>query len=122
MRARLTKTFRFEAAQTLPKAPQGHKCREMHGHSFKIEISVEGEVDPETGWLYDHAEISAAMKPLLKQLDHAYINEIEGLENPTIENMAAWFWKRLEPGCPGLCEIVIHETPTARCVFRGFGD
>jgi 6-pyruvoyltetrahydropterin/6-carboxytetrahydropterin synthase len=119
MRARLTKDFTFEAAQTLPNAPEGHKCRKMHGHSFKIEVSVEGEVDPETGWVYDHAEIGAAMKPLLEKLDHSYLNEIEGLENPTIENMAAWFWKKLQPKCAGLCEIVIHETPTARCVYRG---
>jgi 6-pyruvoyl-tetrahydropterin synthase len=71
------------------------------------------------GWIYDHANISTAMKPLLKILDHAYLNDIEGLENPTIENMAEWFWKKLEPQCPGLCEIVVHETPTARCVYRG---
>src|SRR5438094_40802 len=76
MRARLTKDFTFEAAQILPKAPEGHKCRRMHGHSFKIEISVEGDVDPRTGWVYDHAEIGAAMKPLLKILDHTYLNQI----------------------------------------------
>lgn len=116
---RLTKDFTFEAAQTLPRVPAGHKCRNMHGHSFKVEISVEGDVDAETGWFYDHAEISHAMKPLLEQLDHACLNDIPGLENPTIENMAAWFWRQLEPHCPGLCEIVIHETPTARCVYRG---
>ena len=119
MRARLTKDFTFEAAQTLPNAPEGHKCRRVHGHSFKIEVSVEGDVDPKTGWIYDHAEISAAMKQLLKMLDHTYLNEIEGLENPTIENMAKWFWKKLESQCRGLCEIVVHETPTARCVYRG---
>lgn len=120
MRARLTKEFTFEAAQTLPNVPEGHKCRRMHGHSFRIEVSIEGEVDPDVGWVYDHACISRAMRPLLEQLDHAYLNEIEGLGNPTIENMAAWFWRRLEDPCPGLCEIVIHETPTARCHFRGF--
>ena len=87
MRARLTKDFTFEAAQTLPKAPEGHKCRRMHGHSFKVEVSIEGEVDPTVGWIYDHANISDAMKPLLKTLDHTYVNDIEGLENPTIENM-----------------------------------
>ena len=119
MRARLTKDFTFEAAQTLPKVPPGHKCRRMHGHSFKVEVSIEGEVDPHLGWIYDHSCISRAMEPLLEKMDHAYLNDIEGLENPTIENMAAWLWKRLETQCPGLCEIVIHETPTARCVYRG---
>ncbi len=122
MKARLTKEFRFEAAQTLPNVPEGHKCRQMHGHSFKVEVSIEGEVDEKVGWVYDHAVISRAMEPLLELLDHGYLNEFEGLENPTIEIMAAWFWRKLEPDCPGLCEIVIHETPTARCVFRGFAD
>ncbi len=119
MRAQLTKEFRFEAAHTLPSLPEDHKCRRMHGHSFKIDISVEGEVDEEIGWVYDHKQISEAMGPLLELLDHGYLNDIEGLESPTIERMAAWFWRKLAPDLPGLCEIVIYETPTARCVFRG---
>jgi 6-pyruvoyltetrahydropterin/6-carboxytetrahydropterin synthase len=119
MRARLTKDFTFEAAQTLPNVPAGHKCRQMHGHSFKVEVTIEGEVDPHLGWIYDHSTISRAMDPLLDRLDHSYLNEIEGLENPTIELMAAWLWQKLAPSCPGLCEIVIHETPTARCIYRG---
>jgi 6-pyruvoyltetrahydropterin/6-carboxytetrahydropterin synthase len=119
MRARIIKDFRFEAAQTLPNLPDTHKCTKMHGHSFKIEIVIEGEVDPKIGWVYDHAEISHAMKPLMDRLDHSYLNEIEGLENPTIEIMAGWFWQKLAPQLPGLVEIIIHETPSARCVFRG---
>ena len=119
MNFRLTKDFQFEAAQTLPLAPAGHKCRLMHGHSFKVEITVQGQRDAETGWVYDHAQISRAMRPLLEKLDHGYLNEIEGLENPTIENMCEWFWRILAPQLPGLCEIVIHETPTARCSYRG---
>ena len=119
MHVRLTKDFTFEAAQTLPNVPPGHKCGKMHGHSFKIEISVEGETDPVTGWLYDHARISRAMDPLLEKLDHSYLNEIEGLENPTIENMCRWLWERLDPLLPGLSEIVLHETPSARCSYRG---
>ena len=91
----------------------------MHGHSFKVEVSVEGESDAKTGWIYDHAEISRAMKPLLERLDHGYLNEVPGLENPTIELMCAWFWRELEAKLPGLAEIVVHETPTARCSYRG---
>jgi 6-pyruvoyltetrahydropterin/6-carboxytetrahydropterin synthase len=91
----------------------------MHGHSFLVEISVEGEVNPATGWIYDHSEISKAMNPIVEMLDHAYLNEIPGLENPTIELMAGWLWKQLAPQLPGLAEIVIHETPTARCSYRG---
>jgi 6-pyruvoyltetrahydropterin/6-carboxytetrahydropterin synthase len=119
MRATLVKDFRFESAQTLPNAGAGHKCGKMHGHSFLVEISVTGEVDPATGWIYDHARISRVMNPLVEMLDHAYLNEIAGLENPTIELMAAWLWERLAPGLPGLSEIVIHETPTARVRYRG---
>jgi 6-pyruvoyltetrahydropterin/6-carboxytetrahydropterin synthase len=119
MHVRLTKDFAFEAAQTLPSVPPGHKCRRMHGHSFRVEIAVEGETDPATGWLYDHARISRAMDPLLEQLDHSYLNEIPGLENPTIEIMCRWLWERLDPLLPGLAEIVLHETPSARCSYRG---
>jgi len=119
MHVRLTKDFTFEAAQTLPHVPPGHKCSRMHGHSFKVEISVEGETDPQTGWFYDHARISRAMNPLLEQLDHGYLNEIPGLENPTIENMCRWLWEHLSPQLPGLAEIVLHETPSARCTYRG---
>lgn len=119
MRVRITKDFNFEAAQTLPNVPEGHKCRQMHGHSFKVEVTVAGQSDPATGWFYDHAAIGKAMRPLVEMLDHRYLNEIEGLENPTIENMAGWFWQKLAPQLPGLFEIVIHETPTARCAYRG---
>ena len=119
MRARLSKDFHFEAAHTLPRLPEGHQCRQLHGHSFKVEIVVEGEVDPEIGWVYDHSEISVAMEPVIEALDHAYLNDIEGLEQPTIETLAGWIWRRLEPTLPGLREVIIHETPKARCIFRG---
>jgi len=119
MKVRLSKDFIIEAAQSLTKVPAGHKCAKLHGHTFTIEITVEGEVDPATGWLYDHAEISAAMRPLIEQLDHSYLNDIPGLENPTIELMAGWLWEKLNPKLSGLVEIVIHETPTARCIYRG---
>ena len=119
MRVRLTKDFTFEAAQTLPCAPEGHKCRQMHGHSFKVEIAVAGECDPELGWVMDYADISDAFKPLWEKLDHRYLNEISGLENPTSENVALWIWKKLKPRLPLLTEVVVAETCTARCVYRG---
>lgn len=119
MKAILTKTFRFEAAHTLPSLPEDHKCRQMHGHSFKVYISIYGEVDPKIGWIYDHKCITEAMNPLLEQLDHSYLNDIEGLESPTIEIMAAWFWTKIQDQLPGLYEIKIDETPTASCTFRG---
>lgn len=119
MTATLTKIFHFEAAHTLPRVPPDHQCARMHGHSYRVEVSVTGPVGADSGWVMDHAEIGAAVKPLVAALDHRYLNDIPGLENPTFENMAVWLWERLKPSLPMLSEISIHETPTSRCVYRG---
>ncbi|MGA1128496.1 MAG: 6-carboxytetrahydropterin synthase QueD [Chthoniobacterales bacterium] len=119
MSVTLTKDFYFEAAHTLPRVPPYHQCARMHGHSYKVEVSVTGPVDAAAGWLMDHAEISRLVKPLVGELDHRYLNDIPGLENPTFEQLAIWLWRKLEPVLPGLSEISIHETPTSRCVYRG---
>lgn len=115
----LVKTFQFEAAHRLPHLPEGHKCARLHGHSFSVDVVVEGPVDPKLGWVMDYADISAAFKPIWNQLDHYYLNEIPGLENPTSENVAAWIWNQLKPVLPLLTRIVVAETCTARCVYRG---
>ena len=115
----LRKTFQFEAAHLLPHLPASHKCRRLHGHSFKVEIAVAGECDPKLGWLMDYAELSAAFKPIWLRLDHRYLNEVRGLENPTSEIIAIWIWKKLKPKLPPLTEVVVAETCTARCVYRG---
>ena len=119
MRVELRKTFQFEAAHLLPHLPEIHKCRRLHGHSFVVDVVVEGECDPKLGWLMDYADISAAFKPIHDQLDHYYLNEITGLENPTSENLAAWIWQRLRPKLPLLKEIVVAETCMSRCVYSG---
>ena len=119
MNMELRKTFQFEAAHLLPHLPKTHKCRRLHGHSFKMEVAVAGECDPKLGWLMDYAEISSAVKPVWQQLDHYYLNEIPGLENPTSENIALWLWERLKPRLPLLTEIAVAETCQSRCVFRG---
>jgi 6-pyruvoyltetrahydropterin/6-carboxytetrahydropterin synthase len=119
MRARLQRSYRFEAAHFLPKVAPGHKCARMHGHSYLVEVTVEGEVDPDRGWVIDFAEIDDRATPLVRQLDHQVLNEIEGLGNPTSELLAVWWWQRLSPGLPLLCEIAVCETPTSRCVHRG---
>ena len=111
--------FRFEAAHRLPNVPPGHKCARLHGHSFAVKISVAGQVGEASGWVLDFAEIGSAFKPVLRQLDHHYLNDIAGLENPTSENIARWIWQRLQPGLPGLCAVEIRETCTSGCVFRG---
>lgn len=115
----LRKSFQFEAAHLLPNLPESHKCRRLHGHSFMVEVAVTGPLDPKLGWVIDYAEISNAFKPLYEQLDHYYLNEIAGLENPTSENVAVWIWEKLKPRLPLLNEVVVAETCTARCVYRG---
>ena len=113
------KEFTIESAHRLPNAPEGHKCARLHGHSFKVTIHVRGPVGTTTGWIIDFDEIKKAFQPIHDQLDHRYLNEIEGLENPTSEHLARWIWKRLRPGFPGLCRVVINETCTTGCVYEG---
>jgi len=113
------KEFTFEAAHDLPNTPEGHKCRRLHGHSFACEVVVAGPCDPQLGWLMDYADIQAAFRPIWERLDHRYLNEVPGLENPTSENLAAWIWNELKPRLPALVEVVVAETCTARCTYRG---
>ena len=115
----LRKTFQFEAAHLLPHLPKSHKCRRLHGHSFQVEIVISGECDPKLGWVMDYADITSAFRPWLEKLDHYYLNEVTGLENPTSENIAIWIWKRLKPKLRGLTEVGVAETCTAKCVYRG---
>ena len=119
MNIELRKTFQFEAAHLLPHLPESHKCRRLHGHSFQTEIVVAGACDPKLGWLMDYAEITRVFQPLWEKLDHRYLNEVPGLENPTSENLARWIWDRLKPRLPLLTEVVVAETCTAQCVYRG---
>ena len=119
MNLELRKTFQFEAAHLLPHLPKSHKCRRLHGHSFQVELAVAGECDPRLGWMMDYADIAQAFKPILDRLDHYYLNEVPGLDNPTSEKIAAWIWKELKPRLPLLTEVVVAETCTARCIYRG---
>jgi 6-pyruvoyltetrahydropterin/6-carboxytetrahydropterin synthase len=115
----LVKDFRFEAAHYLPNVPEGHKCRRMHGHSFRGEVAIRGRVDAHAGWVMDFADLKQLVDPLIKRLDHYLLNEIEGLENPTAEMVAVWLWERLAPGLPQLHRITIEETCTSRCHYFG---
>lgn len=119
MATTLFKDFVFEAAHHLPNVPAGHKCGRLHGHSFLVRLEITGEVDAHTGWIIDFAELKAAFKPIYDCLDHYYLNEIPGLENPTSEVLAKWIWDRMKPQLPLLSAVMIKETCTAGCVYKG---
>lgn len=116
---RIFKEFIFEAAHRLPNVPADHKCARLHGHSFHVEIHVDGPLEKHTGWVCDFADIKTAFQPMYDQLDHHYLNEIEGLENPTSELIAQWIWNGLRPILRGLHTIVVRETCTSGCVYNG---
>jgi 6-pyruvoyltetrahydropterin/6-carboxytetrahydropterin synthase len=115
------KEFTFEAAHRLPAVPPDHKCARLHGHSFRVRVSVEGPIGDDSGWVIDFADIGAASRPVFETLDHHYLNEIEGLSNPTSERIAEWIWERLAPALPGLHAVAVHETCTSGAVCRGPG-
>jgi 6-pyruvoyltetrahydropterin/6-carboxytetrahydropterin synthase len=111
--------FSFEAAHRLPNLPPEHKCTRLHGHSYRVVVTVRGDVDPELGWVMDFGDIKKAWEPLDALLDHHYLNEVPGLENPTSENLAAWIWEILSPTLPGLVSVGVRETCTSGCTYRG---
>jgi 6-pyruvoyltetrahydropterin/6-carboxytetrahydropterin synthase len=113
------KEFTFESAHRLPHVPEGHKCGRLHGHSYRVAIHVKGDVGEKSGWILDFADLKDAFAPLLARLDHYLLNEIEGLENPTSENLARWIWRRLKPLLPQLSQVVVRETCTSGCIYRG---
>jgi 6-pyruvoyltetrahydropterin/6-carboxytetrahydropterin synthase len=119
VQAEIFRDFNFEAAHRLPNVPPGHKCARLHGHSFQVSVHLEGRVGADSGWVRDFAELRGAMEPLLDRLDHYYLNEIEGLDNPTSENLARWIWDRVAPTLPELSQVVVRETCTSGCVYRG---
>ena len=116
------KIFSIEAAHLLPHLPATHKCRRLHGHSFRVEIHATGVVTAKEAWVMDFADVGRAFAPLYDQLDHHYLNEVPGLENPTSENLAKWIWTRLKPTLPQLSKIVIRETCTSGCVYTGVDE
>jgi 6-pyruvoyltetrahydropterin/6-carboxytetrahydropterin synthase len=119
MNVRLVNEFRFEAAHRLPNVPKGHKCERLHGHSFKVELAIAGPVDPVTGWFIDFGVVHEAWQPLHDRLDHHYLNEIDGLDNPTSEHLAKWIWDGMKSKLPALERVTVYETCDARCEYEG---
>lgn len=115
----LKKEYRFEAAHYLPKVPAGHKCARMHGHSYKVELSLRGPVDPATGWLIDFGLIDDSWAPLHDLFDHRVLNEVPGLENSTCEILSAYIWGVLRPRMSVLSAVTVWETTDACCIYRG---
>jgi 6-pyruvoyltetrahydropterin/6-carboxytetrahydropterin synthase len=113
------KDFSFDSAHRLPHVPEGHKCGRLHGHTFHVRVTLRGVAGEHTGWVMDFADLKAAWKPMDRILDHRYLNEIEGLENPTSEVLAVWIWDRLKPVLPELWEVQVKETCTSGCSYRG---
>lgn len=113
------KEFNFEAAHRLPNVPPGHKCARLHGHSFLVRLVVSGPVGEDSGWVMDFGDIKKVFKPVWEQLDHHYLNDIAGLENPTSENIARWIWLQLKPALPELSRVEIRETCTSGCIYSG---
>jgi len=119
LKAEVIRTFRFEAAHSLPAAPEGHKCRRIHGHSYRIDVHVTGELDPQSGWVIDFGKIKRLVEPIIEALDHRCLNDIPGLENPTSELLAKYLWDRIAPVLKGVSAITVWESETSRCTYRG---
>ena len=113
------KDFHFESAHRLPNVPEGHKCGRLHGHSFQLRIVVSGDAPGPSGWVMDFSDIKQVAKPISDQLDHYYLNDIPGLENPTSERLCEWIWEKLQPQLPQLDSIEIKETCTSGCIYPG---
>ncbi|HUS90225.1 MAG TPA: 6-carboxytetrahydropterin synthase QueD [Phycisphaerae bacterium] len=119
MQAELIRTFRFEAAHALPNVPAEHKCRRLHGHSYRVDIHVTGPIDPEKGWVMDFGDVKRAVEPVLAELDHRMLSDVPGLENSTSEMIAKYLWARLRPALPLLSAVAVWESENSRCVYRG---
>ncbi len=117
-RTRITKSFTFDAAHWLPRVPDDHKCRRLHGHTYRIEVALEGELDPVLGWVVDYGDVSRAVDPVVRELDHRCLNDLPGLENPTAEILAAWLFERLCPALSQLVEVTVCETPRTAAIHR----
>lgn len=116
---KITQAFTFEAAHQLPRVPQSHKCHRMHGHSYRVELQLEGPTDPETGFVVDFFDVEAAFGPVLERLDHHCLNEVDGLENPTAENIASWIWGSIQEELPQLSCVTVYETPECWAEYNG---
>ena len=113
------KQFSFDSAHFLPNVPEGHKCKEIHGHTYRMVVHIEGNLDEHLGWVMDFSEMKKVISPIVDSIDHKLLNNIPGLENPTCEMIAVWLWNKIKPAIPSLVKIELHETPTSGAVYEG---
>ena len=121
MSVRITKAFNFDAAHRLPHVPNGHRCGRLHGHSYRVILGIEGELDSELGWVQDYNSIKTAFAPLLERFDHVCLNDVPGLENPTAELLAIYIFNELRPTLPLLSDVTVCESPTSSAIYRPAG-
>ena len=115
---KIFKKYTFDAAHYLPNVSDDHKCKRMHGHTYHLTVFIEGDIDPNFGWIIDFNDIKAVLNPIIDRLDHHTLNDIEGLENPTCEILAQWLYKTIKPKLPLLQSIEVYETPTSGAVYE----
>ncbi len=113
------KEYSFDSAHMLPHVPPDHKCARIHGHTFMVSIHVQDDLKADYGWIMDYADISAVVRPIIAILDHQYLNDITGLDNPTSENIARWIWDKVADKLPGICKVMVKENPTTGCIYTG---
>lgn len=113
------KQFTFDSAHFLPNVPDGHKCKETHGHTYRLTVYIDGELDNKLGWVMDFSDMKKVIDPVIQSIDHKMLNNIPGLENPTCEIIAVWLWNKIKPGIPQLTKIELHETPTSGVIYQG---
>jgi 6-pyruvoyltetrahydropterin/6-carboxytetrahydropterin synthase len=113
------KSFTFDSAHFLPNVPDGHKCKNIHGHTYHLKVIIEGNLENRLEWVMDFAELKKVIKPIVDQLDHQLINDIPGLENPTCERIGVWIWDKIKPQIPQLKRIELQETPTSGMIYEG---
>ena len=113
------KQFTFDSAHFLPNVPEGHKCKEIHGHTYHLTVYLDGDLDEKLGWVIDFTDVKNVIDPIIKSIDHQFLNNIPGLENPSSEIMAIWLWNKIEPELPQLSKIELNETPTSGVIYEG---
>ncbi|HUV30590.1 MAG TPA: 6-carboxytetrahydropterin synthase QueD [Acidobacteriota bacterium] len=119
MRVKLSKQFHFEASHRLDHLPPEHPCHELHGHSYRVEVEVAGEVSETTGFLIDYHDLKRIVQPVIDRLDHKNLNDVDGLELTSTEYVSRWLWERIKPGLPILSRITVYETATSKCEYEG---